>query len=116
MGEKAGDTKTLSTNVLETELEALKGSRLRKRFRSVSDLVRYAIHEVAKIEDNELALEWEAARLNRWITNCSVLAVGSLTVLQSVFGSLEPVRRNPQSTTRPCMVRSSWGRLLKEAA
>ena len=96
MGSIAGDTKTLSTNVLESELEALKESEIRKRFSSVSDLVRYAIHEVARVEDPILALKWEEARLKRWAVNASVLVVGAAAVFQVTVGSSKIERIRPR--------------------
>jgi len=96
MGHIAGDTKTLSTNVLETELEALKESDLRNRFDSVSDLVRYAIHEVARVEDPVLAMRWEAARARRWSVNAAVLIIGSLAILQTTLGASQLERARPR--------------------
>lgn len=96
MGEIAGDTKTLSTNILDRQLEALKESKLRNRVGSVSDLVRYAIHAVAKIEDPELARRWEEARTKRWVINASVLIVGGLAVFQTTLCQVGKARSRPQ--------------------
>lgn len=104
MGDIAGDTKNLTANVLEDQLDALKESRLRKRFESLSHLVRYAILEVAKIEDGELAKRWEEAQTKRWVINASVLIVGGLAVFQTTLCQVGKARSRPQFV-RPSAVR-----------
>jgi hypothetical protein len=91
-----GGTCNLSVNMLDGERSILGKLACREGI-STGQLVRRLIGEGLTIEDPDLAKRYQAARVQRYVRNISMVVTTSIVLWQSIISNQDMVRKLPTS-------------------